>query len=211
MSNRRQFLVSATAFSTALVFDPLRLAQAASPATFTYRGFRVDATAAQSAPNLPAVITSLKHQIDIVADCGAAPKIIDFFKSQPIVLKPGSTDGGGHFNANVKGVTLDIAVDPPEKPVALHEMLHAYHFLVLPQATQNPDVLLYYQRARDGGFYPPDAYMLKNEREFFAVTGSLYLWGNVDRPPHDRKTLHDNQPVYYKWLGDLFGVVKPVA
>jgi hypothetical protein len=51
---------------------------------------------------------------------------------------------------------------------------------------------------------------LKNVQEFFAVTASLYLWGNVDRPPHDRKTLHDKQPVYYQWLGDQFGVVKSV-
>lgn len=211
MSNRRQFLVSATAFTAGLVFDKPRFAQAASPANFNYRGFSVDATAAQSAPNLQAVETSLKHQIDIIADCGAAPKIIDFFKSQTIFLKPGSQDGGGHFSANSKGVTLDIAVDPPEKPVALHEMLHAFHYWVLPERSQNPDVLRFYQRAKDGGFYPADAYVLKNAVEFFAVTGSLYLWGNVDRPPHDRKTLHDNQPVYYKWLGDLFGVVKPVA
>jgi len=211
VSNRRQFLISTTSFFAGLVFDTPRLAHSASPATFTYRGFRVDATAAQSAPNLQAVLDSLKHQIDIIADCGAAPKIIDFFKSQPIFLKAGSKDGGGHFNDNVKGVTLDITVEPPEKPVALHEMLHAFHYFVLPRATQNPDVLLYYQRAKDGGFYPPGAYLLSSQGEFFAVTGSLYLWGNVDRPPHDRKTLHDNQPVYYKWLGDLFGVVKPVA
>ena len=50
--------------------------------------------------------------------------------------------------------------------------------------------------------------MLKNVQEYFAVTGSLYLWGNVDRPPFNRTTLHDKQPVYYQWLGDLFGVQK---
>jgi hypothetical protein len=168
-------------------------------------------TAAQGAPNLQAIESSMKHQIDIIADCGATPKVIDFFKSQEIFLKSGSADGGGHFNANSKGVALDIAVDPPEKPIALHEMLHAYHYWVLPERGQNPDVLRFYQRAKDGGFYPADAYVLKNPFEFFAVTASLYLWGNVDRPPHDRKTLHDKQPVYYQWLGDQFGVVKPVA
>ena len=211
MKHRRHFLVSASTLAVGSMFDARLFAQAANPATFTYRGFSVDATAAQNAPNLQAVLDSLRHQIDISADCGAAQKIIDFFKSQPIFLKPGSKDGGGHFSDNVKGITLDIAVDPPQKPVALHEMLHAFHYFVLPERTQNPDVLRFYQRAKDGGFYPPDAYMLKSQGEFFAVTGSLYLWGNVDRPPHDRKTLHDNQPVYYKWLGDLFGVAKAVA
>jgi hypothetical protein len=211
MISRRQFSLSAITLSLGSFLGRPVLAQGSRGSTFAYRGFAVDATAAQSDPNLQAVISSLKHQIDIIADCGAAPNIIDFFKSQPIFLKGGSKDGGGHFNDNVKGVTLDIAVDPPEKPVALHEMLHAFHYFVLPERTQNPDVLRFYQRAKDGGFYPPNAYLLSNQGEFFAVTGSLYLWGNVDRPPYNRKTLHDNQPVYYKWLGDLFGVVKDVA
>jgi hypothetical protein len=44
--------------------------------------------------------------------------------------------------------------------------------------------------------------------EFFAVTASLYLWGNVDRPPNTRAVLRARQPVYYRWLGDEFGVQK---
>jgi hypothetical protein len=90
--------------------------------------------------------------------------------------------------------------------VLLHELLHAYHFRVLPGALQNPDLLRFYGNARDDGLYPPDSYVLKNVQEFFAVTGSLYLWGNVDRPPHTRENLRDKQPLYYKWLGELFGV-----
>jgi hypothetical protein len=210
MNPRRQFLVSASTFIAGLAFDAPRLARSFSP-VFAHRGFTVDVTAAQNAPNLEAIVESLRHQIDIIADCGAAPKIIDFFKSQTIFLKAGTQDGGGHFSADSKGVALDIAVQAPQKPVALHEMLHAFHYWVLPGRSQNPDVLRFYQRARQGGFYQPSDYVMKNQREFFAVTGSLYLWGNVDRPPHDRKTLHDHQPVYYKWLGDLFGVVKAVA
>jgi hypothetical protein len=87
-------------------------------------------------------------------------------------------------------------------------LLHAYHFRVLPGAAKNPDLLRFYSRAVEGQLYPPGSYVLKNVQEFFAVTGSLYLWGNVDRPPHDRATLHEKQPVYYKWLGELFGVQK---
>ena len=195
-------------FAGAAALLGTRSATAQSGTTFNYRGVMVDTTAAQSAPNLKAVEDSLKHQIDIAIDCGAAPKIIAFFKSQEIFVKPGQSDGGGRFSSRVKGVSVDIAVDAPEKPVVLHEMLHAYHWWVLPQGFANPDVERFYERARDGGFYPPDAYVLKNVQEFFAVTASLYLWGNVDRPPHDRKTLHDHQPVYYKWLGDQFGVEK---
>jgi hypothetical protein len=50
--------------------------------------------------------------------------------------------------------------------------------------------------------------VLKNKAEFFAVTGSLYLSGYVARPPNDRETLRAKQPVYYAWLGILFGVKK---
>jgi hypothetical protein len=206
--HRRQLLVSAATMAASSLLGREALAQDAT--TFAYRGFTVDTTEAQSAPNLKEVEKSLKHQIDIVADCGTTPKIMDFFKSQTIFVKPGQGDGGGRFSSKVKGVSVDVAVDAPEKPVVLHEMLHAYHWWVLPDGFENAEVEQFYERARDGGFYPPDAYVLKNVQEFFAVTASLYLWGNVDRPPHDRKTLHDKQPVYYQWLGDQFGVVKSV-
>jgi hypothetical protein len=202
--HRRHLFISAAAS----LFS--RPAPAQGGNTFSYRGFTVDVSDAKSAPNLKAVEASLRHQIDIAADCGASPKIIEFFKSQTIFVKPGQGDGGGRFSSRVKGVSVDIAVDAPEKPVVLHEMLHAYHWWVLPDGFKNPDVERFYERARDGALYPPDAYVLKNVQEFFAVTASLYLWGNVDRPPHDRKTLQEKQPVYYKWLGDQFGVVKSV-
>jgi hypothetical protein len=45
-------------------------------------------------------------------------------------------------------------------------------------------------------------------QEFFAVTASLYLWGNVDCETHTREKLKAKQPIYYAWLGELFGVKK---
>ncbi|MBR0846339.1 hypothetical protein JQ543_01185 [Bradyrhizobium diazoefficiens] len=185
-----------------------RSAIAKDAATFAYRGITVDTSAAQGQPNLKEVVASFKHQIDIVADCGAKTEVMTFFKSQPVSVKPGQGDGGGHFSSRETGVTVDAAVVAPEKPVLLHELLHAYHVRVLPGALQNPDVLRFYGIARQNELYPPDAYVLKNVQEYFAVTGSLYLWGNVDRPPFNRATLRDKQPVYYQWLGELFGVQK---
>jgi hypothetical protein len=187
-----------------------RSARAQGGATFAYRGITVDTSAAQGQPNLKEVTASLKHQIDIVIDCAAKPEIMAFFKSQPVQVKPGQGDGGGHFASRDQSVTVDATVVAPEKPVLLHELLHAYHFRVLPGALQNPDVLRFYGIARQNELYPPDAYVLKNVQEYFAVTGSLYLWGNVDRPPFNRATLREKQPVYYQWLGDLFGVQKKV-
>jgi hypothetical protein len=201
--DRRQLLLA----GAASLFGAESVAAQSGP-TFTYRGIAVDVSAAQSQPNLKELVASLKHQIDIVVDCGAKPAIISFFRSQPVTVKPGQGDGGGHFSSKEAGVTVDATVDAPEKPVLLHELLHAYHFRVLPGALQNPDLVRFYGIAKQNELYPPDSYVLKNVQEYFAVTGSLYLWGNVDRPPNNRATLHEKQPVYYQWLGDLFGVQK---
>ncbi len=206
--SRRQILLSASAALLLLRGLPARAQGNGAGPRFGYRGFALDMSGAGNAPNLRAIEASLKHQIDIVADCGAKPAILDFFKSQEIFVTPGQGDGGGHFSAAANGVSVDAAVDAPEKPVVLHELLHAYHFRVLPGALQNPDVLRFYNNAKGGELYPPSAYVLKNVQEFFAVTASLYLWGNVDRPPHTRANLREKQPFYYKWLGELFGVQK---
>jgi hypothetical protein len=205
--HRRQVLLSTAALASALGV-PAFAQGSGGDGKFAYRAFTVDMSGAGDLANPGAIEASLKHQIDIVADCGVSPTILSFFRSQQVVVKPGQGDGGGHFSKDSKGVTIDAAVDAPEKPVLLHELLHAYHFRVLPGALQNPDLVRFYNNARDGALYPPDSYVLKNVQEFFAVTGSLYLWGNVDRPPHTRETLREKQPVYYKWLGELFGVQK---
>jgi hypothetical protein len=170
----------------------------------TYRGFTVDATEIRSVPQYNAIMTSIVHQIDIAADCGAKPEILQFFRTQVVFV----THARPHFNSSSPGVTLGAVVAEPQKPILLHELLHAYHFRVMPGANRNPELLTYYNRARNIGAYQADAYVLKNVQEFFAVTASLYLWGNVDRPPHTRANLKAAQPVYYAWLGQLFGVVK---
>src|SRR5882757_7287115 len=164
--DRRRLVLAAAAalFGT-------RSAIAQSGPTFIYRGITVDTSAAQGLPNLKEIVASLKQQIDIVVECGAKPEIMAFFRSQPVSVKPGQGDGGGHFASKVEGVTVDAAVVPPEKPVLLHELLHAYHFRVLPGAMQNPDLLRFYGIAKQNEFYPPESYVLKNVQEFFAVTG----------------------------------------
>jgi hypothetical protein len=176
-----------------------------------YRRFIVDVSAVQDAPNFAAIEDSLKHQIDIVADCGAKPEILEFFRGRRITLKRTSGNEPGVFVAN-QGIYIDATPQPPEQPVLLHELLHAYQFLMLPGGFKNPDIERFYDNAIQGERYPAtnkgDRYVLKNPQEFFAVTASLYLWGNVDRQPHTRQNLKDSQPYYYTWLGNLFGVQK---
>jgi len=93
-----------------------------------------------------------------------------------------------------------------DNPILLHELLHALHYLYLPDRGRNPDVLRFYQNAQKGQVYPANEYVMSNVGEFFAVTASLYLWGKVARSPNNRETLRAKQPYYYAWLGELFGV-----
>jgi len=172
--------------------------------TFVYRGFAVDVSAV---PNFATIKKSIEHQIDIVADCAAKSKVMSFFRGQKISLETNLANEGGIFDPN-RGVVIDAVVQPPQRPILLHELLHAFHAYMLPRGINNPDVLLYYSRAEDYRLYPANEYVLSNAKEFFAVTASLYLWGNVDREPHTRKRLKAQQPFYYEWLGQLFGVGK---
>jgi hypothetical protein len=172
----------------------------------TYRGFTVDMTVVDKAPNRDAIEASLKKQIDTVADCGVKPEIMAFWRKQKITLQFGSKDGGG--SAGPAGITIDAAPQPPEKPILLHELLHALHGRYMPNGANNADIEKFYNRAVERQAYPRGEYVLKNKAEFFAVTGSLYLSGYVARAPDNRETLHAKQPVYYAWLGNLFGVKK---
>jgi len=182
---------------------------AAAPAagnTLAYRGFTVDMSLAASRPNRAEIEASLKKQLDITADCGAKAEIMTFFRSQAIKLKNDGNDGGGRFGS--AGIEIQAAALPPEKPIVLHEQLHALHARYLPGGPKNPDIVRFYQNAKSGNRYPSNEYVMKNPFEFFAVTASLYLWGYVAREPHNRAALRTKQPYYYAWLGELFGVKK---
>jgi hypothetical protein len=207
--NRRSILWTATV--------PLLTTRvlAADNARLSYRGFSVDMSIAADVGNYSEVKSSIKHQLDIVADCGAKQEIIDFFRSTNIALVR-SIKGGtpGQFTAS-HGVDVVAGILPSQQPIILHELLHAYNFYKLPDGWNNHDVQLFYGRAK--GLYPSaeihdgrrtPTYLLSNAREFFAVTASVYLWGYVDREPHTRERLRALQPIYYTWLGQQFGVQK---
>jgi hypothetical protein len=170
----------------------------------SYRDFTVDVSAVQNDRSFGAIEGAVEHQLDIVADCGAKPEILAFFRSQRIAVSPTARH---HFSRGT-GVEVNPSRLPPQQPVVLHELLHAYQAYVLPDGPRNADILKFYGEAKTGQLYPPGAYVLSNQMEFFAVTGSLYLWGHTDVPPGTRETLRARQPAYYAWLAGLFGVQK---
>jgi hypothetical protein len=180
---------------------------ASAPAAFLYRGFALDVSAVSNFANIE---NSVEHQLDIVADSGVKPEIEGFFRAQKFAFRPGLIEERhtpGVFDPEI-GIELDAVMMAPQKPIVLHELLHAFHAYILPGGIKNPDVLFHYNRAMNSHLYPANEYVLKNAKEFFAVTASLYLWGNVDREPHTRENLRARQPSYYQWLGQLFGTEK---
>jgi hypothetical protein len=103
-----------------------------------------------------------------------------------------------------------------ERPIILHELLHAYHDHVLPEGFDNPAIRSWFKQATDKKLYPAEAYLMTNDKEFFAVTASVFLSGRDG--PLDRAKMKELHPDYYKYLVWLFGVdpdpaapVRPMA
>lgn len=93
----------------------------------------------------------MKHQLDIVADCGAEQEIIDFFRGRRIALVHGLGGTPGRFIPN-HGVDIEAVVLPQQRPIILHELLHAYHYFM--PNSKKADVERFYDRAKNGHFYP---------------------------------------------------------
>ena len=89
-----------------------------------------------------------------------------------------------------------------ERPVLLHELLHAYHDHILPDGFANPAALSWFKQATDKQLYPADQYLMTNEKEFFAVTASVFLFGRDGG--FVRANIKEKQPDYYKYLAWLF-------
>ncbi len=94
-----------------------------------------------------------------------------------------------------------------QDPVMLHEMLHAYHARLMPNGFENKGIKQFYNQAQGKQMYDKDAYALKNHKEFFAVTASIFLAGNdAVHEPYTRAKLKEKQPDYFKYLVGLFGL-----
>lgn len=177
-------------------------------AIFSYRGYRVDLSKIARRPDLAAIAQSLRHQLDIVETVGLNPRVLAFFHSVPISAAEGVCRDFSNSPACYtppRVVRMNPVTFEAQRPVMLHEFLHAYHGKLMPQGFQNPDVLLYYDRARTAQLYPPGEYLLTNHREFFAMNASVFLYGRAAREPSTRPNLKQKQPIYYEYLVRLFG------
>jgi hypothetical protein len=177
-------------------------ASTAPAATETYRGFRIDLSSLPTKERRR-YFDSLHDQIDLVDGVRIKPEIQAWFRTITIHIDPAMDHGG----RATKGELFLAAADmPPDNPVLLHELIHLYHKEKIPGGKQNPEILRFYERAKKSGDFPADAYMLKNVGEYFAMTGSVVLFGRASRPPSTRENVQKLQPQLYGFIVREFGL-----
>ena len=174
-------------------------------AAVTASGFEID----QSRQTLsPAAMASLEEQLRIVESVGLPPAILASMKKTPIVVDPELTGNPGSFAVrNGSGaVYVRPIVFTNDKPIVLHELLHAYHFGSL--GLGRPEIRQEFERVQNANPFPARfraAHFLENPKEFFAVTATLYLFGDIQQPPFSCAALAKLDAGYRAFLGAQFG------
>ena len=210
-----------------------------------YHGFMYDLSDYAGRKDLAAIEDNLKHQLDMVENVGLSPRVLEFFRSIPIIatdtdcLEIGATLACyGPVAPNRAGRThaftvwdsdsqkwtnpdiIDLAADThlgvimlrptmtqyTDDPILLHEFLHAYHARLMPNGYDNLGIKGYYADAKSKDVFDKKSYTLMNDREFFAVTASIFLAGKESiHEPKTREALKEKLPDYYKYLVGVFG------
>lgn len=158
----------------------------------------------QGVPETPEIAAALAAQIALVEALPIDPAIIDFFAGQRIAV---DTIPGSMSRIAPDGVHFERRAVPSDDPMLLHELLHRYHLLRLPDGYRNADVLQFYEEARASRLYPAGAYMLSHPIEFFAMTASAVLYGRLARPPFSRADVAKKSPTLYQWIVGEFGLL----
>lgn len=151
--------------------------------------------------------STLERQIDIVEQSGVPPATLEFFRSVPVVMVKHLDTGFGHAQVKDGRQIVELKAEklPGDRPILLHELLHAYHGQKL---GPTPMIRDSYQQALQRGFYKQyaKAHFLENPREFFAVIGSIFLYGKkIDQPPFDCELPAKYQPQFIAFLTEQFG------
>lgn len=151
---------------------------------------------------------SLEHQMDIVEQSGVPPATLEFFKTVPVVMVPKLDTGFGHAGRDETGrqiVEMKAEKLPADRPILLHELLHAYHGVKL---GPTPMIRDSYRQALQSGIYNRyrKAHFLEAPNEYFAVIGSIFLYGKrIDQPPFDCALTAKYQPQFIQFLTEQFG------
>jgi hypothetical protein len=151
---------------------------------------------------------SLDEQLQIVESVGLPPAVLEAIRETPIVIDPELRGQPGIFTVRGgEGVVLVRPIQfPANKPILLHELLHAYDFRMFRMS--DPTVAATYTRVKDSGLFPAQfqsSHFLANAKEFFAVTGTLYLFGDIQQPPFRCASLAKLGQDYLDFLATRFG------
>jgi hypothetical protein len=170
-------------------------------------GFHID-THRITPQQLEEILPSLRNQLAIVESVGLPPRVLAFMRSVPLVVDPALSGNPGFYTQERdRGVVLIQPIAfPDNKPILLHELLHAYHLQTLPLPT--PEIRSAYEDAIRTDLYPASfrsAHFLDNPREYFAVIGTIYLFGQIQQPPYDCKIPAARQPQFLAFLAAQFG------
>lgn len=175
------------------------------PQILRYRGYSVDLSTMAEA-DVPAVTKAVSAQIDMVQRVGLNGAALVFFRSLPLKVEPHLKGFLGTYNKGV--INLAPWQIDTHDPTLLHEYMHAYHAQKIHKGYDNPEIDAFFRDAAAKPRYEGNnaAYFLTNNREFFAVTATIYLNGSQPyNRPYSRAAIKAAQPEYYKFLGTLFG------
>jgi len=176
----------------------------------TYRGFTIDESAVRDQPDLTAILSATREQIDLVHAVGAPAEVLTFFASVKFDLVPADTfkspTPGRYTGRTARSVQVSAAIlSTGHKPVLLHELLHAYHDQRIEHGFDNPAILELYGKARSIPAFAAKSHMMSNEKEYFACAATAYLFGVTAQEPFSRGKIRENQPELYGYLQKLFG------
>jgi len=132
-------------------------------------------------------------------------------------ISQGWLEKNGYNPAKAGGIEISnslnfVSWSRAEQPcMVLHELAHAYHFLVLGES--HPEIAAAYRHAVESGSYESvdyngggkrRAYALVDEKEYFAELSEAYFCRN-DYYPFTRADLQQHDPVGYELLQRLWG------
>lgn len=174
-------------------------------AAAAHEGFRIDQSK-QALP--PEVLASLNAQLDVVEAAGLPQHVLAAMKQTTIVVDPELRGNAGIFavRQGVGAVHVQPIVFGANRPILLHELLHAYHFNVLGMG--RPEIQQEYRRVKNSDLFPArfqSSHFLENHKEFFAVTATLYLFGDLQQPPFTCTALSKLDAGYLAFLNAQFG------
>jgi len=149
---------------------------------FAYRGWQVRADAAARIQRPDRTVRAIKAQIDIVEQAHLKPQMLDAWRALPIYADPSNGREVGRYSAD-RRILLRVKRLDAKRPSLLHALLLAYQDRRLPAGFANPDIDRFRQQIAARHVWPKTAIMLENNGEFFAVTASAYLSGEITREP----------------------------